>query len=287
MNTRHHLVVGLHDSGKTTFIAALWHVVISGEIGSALQLHALDGDRTHLNRIREAWLRCDPVPRTSQQAEAHVRMLLMDADNRVSEVWFPDMSGESFRDQWVDRHWSAAYDKLVEQADSVLIFVHPERIVEPLRIAVVNALAGGIADPQSSSSQPVPVTPRPWDAKQAATQVQLVELLQLLQWRKPGQGWAISMIVSAWDLIRGLGQTPHVWCRARLPLLDQFLRANTNSFRVRYCGVSAQGGALPGEAGRLRAIECASERIQVVLDNLAPTSDITAILRHTPQEVGT
>jgi hypothetical protein len=206
-------------------------------------------------------------------------MLLKDAAERVTEVWFPDMSGEAFRDQWERRQWPATYDKIVEKSDSVLIFVHPEKIVEPLRIVTVNAIAHAIAAPEPLPDGSTPAPPTPWDAKQAPTQVQLVELLQLLQWRKPADSWAISIVVSAWDIVRGLGQTPHAWCAARLPLLEQFLRANSKTFRIRYWGVSAQGGELPRDAAHLRLIERASERIEVIQENRAPTSDISMILQ--------
>ncbi len=286
MSARHHLVVGLPGSGKTTFIAALWHVVISEEIASALQLSRLDGDRTHLNKIRESWLRCEPVPRTSQQVEPYVRMLLKDAAEHVAEVWFPDMSGESFRDHWEYRLWSARYDSTVEQTDSVMLFVHPDKIIEPLRIATVNAMASAIPSPVAAPNGTAPAPPRPWDPKQTPTQVQLVELLQFLRWRKPGRPWAVSIIVSAWDVVRNLGQTPHAWCSARLPLLEQFLRANTKALHVRYYGLSAQGGELPGDAARLRAVAYASERIEVVREGRASTSDITVILRDLLDEDG-
>ncbi len=277
VNGRHHLVVGLPESGKTTFIAALWHVVVSGEIPSSLRLHTLDGDRTHLNKIRDAWLACEPVPRTSQHAEEHVRMLLKDNTDQLTEVWFPDMSGESFQDQWEHRQWPSAYDEIVLQADSVLMFVHPDRIVEPLRISTVNAMASALPA-AAPPVKAVPTRPTEWDAKQAPTQVQLVELLQFLQWRRPGYRWDVSVVASAWDLVSALGQSPDDWCAARLPMFEQFLRANNTSLAVRYWGVSAQGGALPLDAARLRAVERASDRIAVVKNHEHRISDITTIL---------
>lgn len=280
--TRHHLVIGLHGSGKTTFIAALWHVLVSGEIDTALRLKTLDGDRTHLNKIREDWICCRPVARTSQQAESHVRMRLEDAvSGQVIEAWFPDMSGESFRDYWERREWSLTYDAIVEKANSVLLFVHPEKIVEPLRIATVNALAGSI--PIGAPTAAATSSPRRWDPKQAPTQVQLVELLQLLQLRKPGQAWAVSVIVSAWDIVEELGLTPETWFARRLPLLDQFLRANSRVLRVSHFGVSAQGGELPGDAARLQALDRASEKIRLVRHGNSVTSDITLLLAQGPR----
>ena len=276
---RHHLAIGLHESGKTTFLAALWHVLISNEIPTALRLHKLDGDRTHLNKLRDAWLRCEPVPRTSGKAEQHVRMLLSDAANHVDEVWFPDLSGEALRDQWEQRRWPLAYEKIVDDAESILLFVHPDRVVEPLPIVAVAAVAAGVPPP-AGAPQPKsqPAKPTPWDAKQAPTQVQLVDLLQLLRWRTPQRNWGLSVVISAWDVARNLGQSPSEWCAKRLPLLNQYLRANTGRFRLRYYGVSALGGELPGDAERLRALPKASSRIEVVREGQPVTNDLTVIL---------
>ena len=39
------LVVGLPGSGKTTFLAALWYLVVWGEVATALRLDRLHGNR--------------------------------------------------------------------------------------------------------------------------------------------------------------------------------------------------------------------------------------------------
>lgn len=51
------VIIGLPSSGKTTFLAALWHVVTAqAEAPTRLRFHTLrDGDATHLNQIAARW----------------------------------------------------------------------------------------------------------------------------------------------------------------------------------------------------------------------------------------
>jgi hypothetical protein len=271
--------MGLPASGKTTFIAALWHVVQANEITSALRLKRLDGDRTYLNQLRDAWLQCEPVPRTSQQGEKLVRMLLVDANEQEHELFLPDISGETFRRQWADREWEASYDRLVNEADGAVLFVHPD-VSEPLSLSLVGQLAAAVngttpgpATPSSSAQ------PTAWDPHDSPTQVQLVALLQVLLRKRPELRWPLAVVVSAWDEAAVLGKSPERWCAERLPLLGQFLRANHERLGVRYYGVSAQGGRLPADAAKLKAMTLASKRIEVVTADLPNSHDITLPIR--------
>ena len=98
------LVVGLPQTGKTTFLAALWDIVGSGEVAGSLKLEKLGGDQQHLNDIRDLWADCNKVARTRTANERVVSMSLRDVrTNTTSEVVFSDMSGESFERQWTER----------------------------------------------------------------------------------------------------------------------------------------------------------------------------------------
>lgn len=283
MSGRRVLVIGLPESGKTTFIAAFWHVAESEEVGSALRVKQLIGDRAYVNRLREAWLRCEPVGKTLPGNETVVRMLLEDrATKNTSELLLPDIAGESFRDQWVHRRWTKSFDDLVGSSDGVLLFVHPNGVSEPLRIETVNSHASEIREARTGDSGPntgnqtnLSESPAIWDASCAPTQVQLVDLLQFLLWRKQQRPLNLAIAVSAWDLVRTTAGSPRDWCAARLPLLGQFLNSNPQRVCVGYFGISAQGGELPRDAVRLRAFTHASQRLEVVADGVPATHDIT------------
>lgn len=284
MSGRRNLVIGLPESGKTTFIAAFWHVAESEEVPSSLRVKQLTGDRAYLNRLREAWLRCEPVGKTLPADDTVVRMLLEDrASQSTSELFLPDIAGEIFRDQWVNRRWTKAFDELVLATDGALLFVHPSEIKEPIRIETVNVQAdhirqvrddGGVAVPGGAPTAAGAATPTIWDASSAPTQVQLVDLVQFLIWRRGGRALNLAVVVSAWDLVRSAGKSPREWCAARLPLLGQFLDSNPLSLQVAYYGISAQGGELPRDAERLRALTLAAQRLEVVED-LSTSNDVT------------
>ena len=45
-------IIGMPSSGKTTFLAALWHLITSGELDPSLTLERLEGDYYYLNLSR-------------------------------------------------------------------------------------------------------------------------------------------------------------------------------------------------------------------------------------------
>jgi hypothetical protein len=273
------LLVGLPATGKTTFLAALWHIVDSEEVSGSLRLEKLHGDREHLNKIRNDWLSCRKIDRTILGNEHLVSMQLTDQErNRLTEVFFPDLAGESFTFQWKDRMWSKEYDQLVCEAGGILLFVHP-KIVEPIRIDTVAKIAAEVEmeKSQTASGQNKPQDkPIPWNADDAPTQVQLVELLQFLADRVTTPlPLRVAVIVSAWDLVISYEEkSPEKWLTDRLPLLAQFLKANPEIFERRVYGVSAQGGDLKDADGLLKK-HVSSQRIIIVGYN-CNQNDLTA-----------
>src|SRR5437667_10335369 len=93
-------MIGLPRSGKTTFLAALWHLIDAGEVSTKLVLDQLIGDHNYLNAIVDSWRRCEEVPRTSMAAETEVAIHVHEpATGRKCILGFPDLSGESFERQ--------------------------------------------------------------------------------------------------------------------------------------------------------------------------------------------
>ena len=252
-NTRRYLLVGLPETGKTTFLAALWHTVESGEVPGSLCLHRLHGDREYLNKIRNDWLACRKLDRTFVQSEKLVSMQLREAEGtQITEVTIPDLSGETFRLQWETRQWSGAYKALAEAAHGGLLFVHPDHVVEPVAISEANEMMRALTGPQEPGQIVTHETELTWDPSLAPTHVQLVELLQFI---RPVfvrlHHFRVAVIVSAWDLVRNGGESPDQWLAHRLPLLYQYLQANSEDLPSRVYGVSAQGGELQSDAASL------------------------------------
>lgn len=270
------LLIGLPCTGKTTFIAALWQVVEAGDVPGALRLKTLHGNRNHLNFIHSQWLKCQQLARTTFDSWTVVSMMLSDdANGRTTEVFLPDLSGETFDDQWRERKWSNDYDKLVNEASGTLVFVHPDMVVEPTRINTADQLLAAIEDDGKTQGLSEQDTEEPWDARSAPTQVKLVELLQFHAARRDVRSTLrVALIVSAWDLVRNAGQTPEQWIASRLPLLDQFLKANHEQFPTACYGLSAQGGELPEDEERLLTMHRPSERI-IMISQVRESHDVT------------
>jgi len=274
------LAIGLPEAGKTTFLAALWHVSEREEVPGSLRLEKISDNAKHLNSIKDDWLSFTKVVRTVPGQEQYATLWLRDEAGTIGEVVFPDLSGESFQGAWKERHWTNEYDQLVASAEALLLFVHPDTLKEPYTIAEMQKIAEA-AFPEPAVEAPMreaaldeddvdkepPKTTEEWDPEKAPTQVQLVELLQFVDQRnKAKRPLRVAVIVSAWDLEKNdyPGETgARTWLETRTSYLDQYLKSNFEQFTVRVYGVSAQGGDLKADRELLMNFEKAADRILI------------------------
>src|SRR5436309_3505257 len=92
------MLIGFKDSGKTTFLAALWHLLEGQEVDSVLHTPVLQPDREHLNAIRRRWLELTAIERTGLRQSRTVLVNVRDrASGNEASIVFPDISGEVFR----------------------------------------------------------------------------------------------------------------------------------------------------------------------------------------------
>jgi len=253
----YHSIIGLSGSGKTTYLAAFWHLICSGEISTKLVLDRLVG---HLNKIVEAWRRCERVPHTPIAAEANVSIHVHEPQTeRKAVLAFPDLSGESFELQFANRTCTRSYLRGFESDGGILLFVTADRAVEGLTIIELDSTLHE-ADTDSADTQVID-----WRSDFVPEQVRLVDLLQFLQ-REPFRvaKRRISVIVSAWDVLPRPTPSPQDWLSRELPLLHQFLLSNRSAFEFRVYGVSAQGGNVDGDERIKLLTHTPSERIQCV-----------------------
>lgn len=258
------IMVGLPQSGKTTFLAALWHVLEERTNTTLLRLKKLDGDRTYLNRICENWRSCSPLDRTTLQGEEYVTLCLESDEYAELNLTIPDLSGEVFELQVSERRWARKYDEMVQSLDGVLLFVHPD-FRSGNRIDSANALETTLKVTQSeqSTSGEGYTDQASWMHEHMPTQVQLVELLQFIAERAERE-LRVSVIVSAWDLVASFGHSPSEFVEKRLPLLWQYLQSNQRINKYKVIGVSAQGGDISSERISLLGYESPLDRIKVV-----------------------
>jgi hypothetical protein len=274
------LLMGLPSAGKTTFLAALWYVVQDPSSKSLLKLDHVVGDTKRLNELRDFWLKCEAVPRTSLIMETTLSLHLKDrvsGEPVILEV--PDLAGETFDLQWADRQCSVTYDKMVQSAAGALFFINPAKIQEPTRLDMVEAVAEDFdenppVDAPTQSNDPG----HTWDRRSTPTQVKVVELLQFLLHRCPApRPLRVALIVSAWDVVQtGPATTPAKWLAKQLPLLSQFIQGNPTKLDCRIYGLSAQGGPYraAGEEDPLSNIDPLN-RILLTGDTVAQKHDLT------------
>lgn len=268
MTERSIVIIGLPGSGKTTFLAALWHLVTDHDGDTALRFHKLSaGDRTHLNRIAARWREAKEQDRTGVAGHRLVSMNLLDRKDKPVQVTFPDVPGEAYRRMWEDRDCDPEIADILN-AEGVLLFIHSDSIVFPSWVVDEAALAKQL-ELEVPDGQEVA-----WHPRLAPTQVQVVDLLQLLCEPPLGIGpRRLAIMLSAWDKAKGEGLAPREYLESRLPLLSQYLRQGANGWTWQIYGISAQGGdydsVAPGkkakpEAEQLRKLDQPSTRISLV-----------------------
>ena len=170
MADRSVVIIGLPASGKTTYLAALWHLVTAREIDTTLQFGDLRvGDFAHLNAIAAHWRNAIVQERTAVAGKRLVSMNLLDGANQGVRVTFPDVPGEAYRGMWEDRDCEREIADILRTGD-VLLLVHADTIRAPKWIVDEVALskAAGLEGPDGHGE--------PWNPRHAPTQVQLVDL---------------------------------------------------------------------------------------------------------------
>jgi len=268
MEERSIAICGLPGSGKTTFLAALWHLVTSREIDTALRFDSLrNGDASHLNAIAARWRNAMVQDRTTMGANRLVSMRLVNTAGTRVRLTFPDVSGEAFRQIWEERDCDVTVADMLRSGE-VLLFVHADTIQAPRWVVEDTSLVRQLGLTTVEGEE---VT---WHPKLAPTQVQLVDLLQLL--RKPPLDIGprrLAVILSAWDKVIAEGMLPEELLEVKLPLLKQYLNQQSDGWVWTAYGLSAQGGdydrldpntPLSSEAQAIRELDSASTRIRLV-----------------------
>jgi hypothetical protein len=271
MTERSMIICGLPGSGKTTFLAALWHLVTRREIETSLLFESLrKGDASHLNALATRWRSAKIQDRTAVAGNRLVSMNLLDSGGNPVRLTFPDLSGESYRRMWEERDCDPTVAEILTTGEGLLLFVHADQIQSPKSVVEVAAqskkLGIEIGDEQDA----------PWRPRLAPTQVQIVDLLQLLRSPPLNLGLQrVAIMLSAWDKVAPENRTPEAFLAERLPLFDQYLRSGADGWTWRVYGVSAQGGdyeaenkemtgAQRADLEALRTLDQASMRIKVI-----------------------
>lgn len=293
------VIVGMPESGKSTFIAALRHLLVSQDVPTALVAARLSEAEQHLNRLEKEWIACEKVERTKQSVEEWITLFVRrEAESAEAKIVIPDFSGEAFRRPAATGHCSAAVAAMLLDIDGMLLFTNADRGADDVRIeGFVDLLAGEVGDDRTEtggdttslgisagdgapaiSNEERPNTPDgtvAFNPSDMPEEPLLVELLQILNRppRSPRQRM-VAVIISAWDEVEESDLTPDNWFKRNRPMVWQYLHSNAALWKVRVYGVSAQGGKLPEEKVALQG-KVPGQRVQIVGHEAQP-HDLTA-----------
>lgn len=281
MSTSSVVIIGLPSSGKTTFLAALWHVITARDVATKLSFANLKiGNAAHLNTIAARWREAKIQDRTSVSGVRLVSMNLVDDTTGQSlQITFPDVPGEAYRRMWEERDCEAEIAEILKSGD-VLLFIHADTIRSPQWVVDEVNLSKEMGLDHERGEQPVA-----WHPSTTPTQVQLIDFLQMLRQPPLDRGpRRLAIMLSAWDKARHEGLNPREYLASKLPLLAQYLEVKAADWSWSVYGLSAQGGDyedpqasdadLTKSAEELRKLDCASRRIQLVSET-GETHDLT------------
>lgn len=265
METRRILIAGLPESGKTTFLAALWHTLKHGKHPS-LQLARIPDNAAYLTSLSMQWLSFEVVKHTTHETK---RSTLLQVETMPGGPTFdlelPDLSGESFSNGFELRGWETHVSESSCTSTGLALFVGP-KIVDMMLIDDAINIADKIAPPidDGNTTHQVTATEKPqkattpskkWSASDSPTQTYLVDILQQISRERPRyRPLRVSVIASAWDKWMNSSLTPEKWLERTMPLLWQYLESNSARFPWKAYGVSAQGGDYLN-AERVRQLE--------------------------------
>lgn len=304
MTAQRILVAGIPSSGKSTFIAAMRHVLMSDETVSALVMSKMAADERHLNALQDHWLALKTFERTREKSEAwttvHVRTR---ATGEEAELIVPDLRGELFERPAATGQCVRPVADALDVADGILLFTNAEkpddehlisdygdddeeasdeRLPDPLIASRSSASAAVEADDDEAKhgedEEGTTDGRLRFRPDRMPEEAMIVELLQFANRRpRSRRPRRLAVVVSAWDAVieGGDDRTPAQWFGQQRPMLAQFLKHNSDAWDVRFYGASAQGGPLPKDAARLAALENASERV-IMVGSEVPRHDPTA-----------
>jgi hypothetical protein len=270
-----HMAVGLQSSGKTTFAAALWYLIDSCQVNTALVKGKHSGDHRYLETLAERWEEGWQVPRTQSLQQETITMNLRDPGSSADiGLRFVDLPGEVFEKAFATRMLSRGVALAFEQIDNLMLFVSANDVRDDLTMIDFATQAGSnVQEDEINEEASEEIKFNPADTPR---QVQVVDFLDSIQ-QPPLSATLrrIAVIISAWDKAPDHND-PSRWLREHMPLLDQYLRHTGLDFRI--YGVSAQGGDLPdkdnppakddlrgfGDQKQLLSLAKASARLRVV-----------------------
>lgn len=274
------LIVGMPSSGKSTFIAALGEVLLSGDINSKLTIKSLAKSESHMIALQERWLRFQVLGRTSGDENWLSFHVTSDENSINSTIYLPDLSGESLRDAVVTGVYPEKLHHALDNCDGILLFTNTITRHDDVPITAFSDILSTETSTinTKAESEIEENNGKPFDPFEMPEQPKLVQLLQTIARLNSSHQRRLVVMVSAWDTVVEQGKTPDEWFYENRSMLSQYLHFNPKLWDVRIYGVSAQGGVLPRDKEILQDILKPSERVFIVGHDTAK-HDLTAPIK--------
>lgn len=263
-------IVGLPESGKTTFLGALAHTIENAKSGTMMYEIDEIEDFHYLYDLANVWSSCEKMGRTNFGQYEKIKLFLKDQQGNKIQLVLPDQSGEEFKKVIANRMMTEAMHEDILKSDNIFVFVNPHNMSQDV---MIDDIPGELRQEFDSVQNDL-------GDINMHEQVQYVMLLQDIS-RIRRKRTKLKIVVSAWDAYN-TDQEPKDLLEIKMPLLWQYLTSNEQLFECEYWGISAQGGNLDvkAEKDRLLEYEDPIDRIIVVgshkLENI---HDLTILLR--------
>ncbi|MGL4363506.1 MAG: TRAFAC clade GTPase domain-containing protein [Cellulosilyticaceae bacterium] len=230
-------IAGLPSAGKTTFLAALWNL-INHDSDAKLKLNKIENGQ-YLASLSNKWANMEPLERTVPSGEQANISIKLEQSNKITlDLQLPDLSGETFQNQYEMREISEEVVKYIEDADALLFFINVNSIKLLGLISEQTFLRSRTPE---TNNDIVSRNPKEDDP----IQIQVVELLQFILFIRKNKMLKIGFMFSAWDLIKSnlKDVTPEQFLEQQMNMLWQFCQSNGDIIKYQTWGISAQGGS--------------------------------------------
>ncbi len=220
------LVVGLQDTGKSSYMAAFWVIERAGTSGHLLTFNKRPDNTQYLDSIGNNWLEQEPVNR-SPNIEKELEFSLKHKDSgSIIELAIPDFKGERYK-LILQNEVPPEIEKWLNDSDRILFFLPPTG--EKVFNEELGVTAAETEDEKKPGSYFSVDEIEPW--------IQNIELLKYIYEVKGDLKMAFC--VSKWDVNMNKKVSVLRWIEQEHLFFYNFVKAHFSN--VNYFGVSAQG----------------------------------------------
>lgn len=220
------IIVGLPNSGKSTYIGAFWAIEKDGDTGHKLVCSKYPEDTTYLDALKRNWNNQQVVNRSSQVEMKDIVLELTEVDsNRSISLCIPDFKGERFAGI-LQNNVVPEVDEWLNDTDSVLFFIQYRE---------GEVLQEELGEDAGTRDNSAPTTLRLGDMSEWSKNIMLLKYInENYEIRK------FSICISAWDKVDESQYTNvESWLKVNAPFFLNYLKNNVDEFDL--YGVSAQG----------------------------------------------